>query len=80
MSNCCSQCKYNVKGKTGETACPFNYLYWNFVDKHRESFIENGRVSLMVNAYDKKTENEKQEIYLSAIKFIKDLPMKRSQP
>lgn len=70
MSNCCSQCKYNVKEKTGETACPFNYLYWNFIDKHRESFTENGRVSMMVTTYDKKTEKEKQEIHLSASKFI----------
>ncbi len=73
MSNSCSQCKYNVKEKTGETACPFNYLYWNFVDKHRESFTENGRVSLMVNAYDKKAENERQEIHQSAIKFINEI-------
>ncbi len=70
MSNCCSQCKYDVKEKVGETACPFNYLYWNFVDQHRESFAENGRVSLMVNSYDKKPEHEKQEIRQSAINFI----------
>ncbi len=70
MSNSCSQCKYDVKEKTGENACPFNYLYWNFIDEHRESFIENGRVSLMVNSYDKKPENEKQEIRQSAINFI----------
>ena len=70
MSNCCSQCKYDVKEKIGETACPFNYLYWNFVDEHRQSFSENGRVSLMVNSYDKKPEQEKQEIRQSAINFI----------
>lgn len=70
MSNCCSQCKYDVKQKVGEKACPFNYLYWHFVDQHRESFAENGRVSLMVNAYDKKLEDEKQAIRDSATKFI----------
>ncbi|MCY7331514.1 MAG: cryptochrome/photolyase family protein, partial [Pseudanabaena sp. CAN_BIN31] len=70
MSNCCSQCKYDVKQKTGEKACPFNYLYWHFVDQHRESFAENGRVSLMVNVYDKKLEDEKQAIRDSATKFI----------
>ena len=72
MSNCCSQCKYDVKEKIGETACPFNYLYWNFVDQHRESFAENGRVSLMVNSYDKKPESEKQAIRESATKFINE--------
>ncbi|MGL5034082.1 MAG: cryptochrome/photolyase family protein [Microcystaceae cyanobacterium] len=73
MSNCCPQCKYNVKEKVGETACPFNYLYWHFVDRHRDSFAENGRVSLMVNVYEKKSENEKQAISESAIKFINGL-------
>ncbi|MBD2179056.1 cryptochrome/photolyase family protein [Pseudanabaena sp. FACHB-1998] len=73
MSNCCSQCQYDVKEKTGEKACPFNYLYWNFIDQHRESFAENGRVSLMVNAYDKKSESEQQAIRESSLKFIQSL-------
>jgi deoxyribodipyrimidine photolyase-related protein len=73
MSNHCSQCKYDVKEKTGEKACPFNYLYWNFIDQHRESFAENGRVSLMVNAYNKKTESDKQAIRESSLKFIQSL-------
>jgi deoxyribodipyrimidine photolyase-related protein len=73
MSNCCSQCKYDVKQKTGEAACPFNYLYWNFVDQHRESFIENGRISLMVNAYEKKSQDEKQAIQDSSINFTNNL-------
>lgn len=73
MSNCCSQCKYDVKEKVGDRACPFNYLYWHFVDQHRESFAENGRVSLMVNSYHKKPEVEKQAIRESATKFISQI-------
>lgn len=73
MSDCCSQCKYDVKQKTGSSACPFNYLYWNFVDQHRDSFVENGRVSLMTNVYEKKTEDEKLAIRESSIHFIMNL-------
>ncbi|PZO39870.1 MAG: cryptochrome/photolyase family protein [Pseudanabaena frigida] len=73
MSDCCSQCKYDVTQKTGEAACPFNYLYWNFVNEHRKSFIDSGRVSLMVSAYDKKPEDEKLSISQSAIQFIRNL-------
>ena len=73
MSNCCSQCKYDVKQKIGSSACPFNYLYWNFVDQHRDSFAENGRVSLMTNVYEKKTEDEKLAIRESSIHFTKNL-------
>lgn len=73
MSNCCSQCKYDVKQKIGSSACPFNYLYWHFVDQHRDSFLENGRVSLMTNVYEKKTEDEKQAIRDSSTHFIMNL-------
>ncbi len=74
MSNCCSQCVYDVKQKTGDKACPFNYLYWNFIDRYRVDFMENGRVSLMVSMYDKKTKEEKEEINRSALSFIDRLP------
>jgi len=74
MSNCCSQCHYDVKQKTGESACPFNYLYWHFIDRFREDFKENGRVSLMVSMFDKKSEAEKEEIKRSALEFINQLP------
>lgn len=80
MSNCCSQCKYDVKQKTGSSACPFNYLYWNFIDRHRDSFAENGRVSLMTNLYEKKTEDEKVAIRESSILFIDNLKRSNSNP
>ncbi len=73
MSNCCAQCKYDVKVKTGDRACPFNYLFWHFVDTHRQDFMENGRVSLMANMYDAKPEVEKAEIYSSSQIFIHNL-------
>lgn len=73
MSDHCRNCTYDVKQKTGEKACPFNYLYWNFVDTYRQDFAENGRVSLMANMYDQKSEAEKQEIKASAQAFIQNL-------
>jgi len=48
-------------------------LYWHFVDQHRESFAENGRVSLMVSTYGKKPDSEKQLIRDSALKFMATL-------
>ena len=74
MSDCCKTCAYDVKQKTGEKACPLNYLYWNFVNKHREVFNENGRVSFMVNMFDKKGDQEKAEISTQSEKFISSLP------
>lgn len=76
MSNYCSSCAYNVKEKLGEKACPFNYLYWNFVAKHQDVFSQNGRVGFMVNTYNKKSSDEKEEIRLQSQEFIDKLERK----
>jgi deoxyribodipyrimidine photolyase-related protein len=73
MSNYCRSCKYSITKKTGEKACPFNYLYWHFVDQQREAFEENGRVGFMVNMYEKKSDQNKKEIRESAQNFIESL-------
>jgi deoxyribodipyrimidine photolyase-related protein len=58
MSNYCKDCHYNVKHKTEEDACPFNSLYWNFLDDKREFFKDNNRMSMMMSLLDK-MDNEK---------------------
>ncbi|GAB5409883.1 MAG: cryptochrome/photolyase family protein [Balneolaceae bacterium] len=73
MSNYCKSCSYSVKEKTGESACPFNYLYWNFIDEQRETFSGNGRSNFMVNMFDKKSTEEKLEIKNSSIGFIENV-------
>lgn len=73
MSNYCSSCEYSITKKTGEKACPFNYLYWNFVDEQHEAFEQSGRTSFMVNTYEKKSEEEKRAIKKSAEEFLDHL-------
>ncbi len=48
MSNYCKPCVYNPKLRTGETACPFTTLYWDFLDRHKEAFAKNHRMSQQV--------------------------------
>ena len=45
MSTYCKGCAYNPKLRVGETACPFTTLYWDFLDRHREDFAKNHRMS-----------------------------------
>lgn len=73
MSNYCRGCEYSVSKKTGEDACPFNYLYWNFIDKQRETFAANGRSNFMVNMFDKKSDEDKQAIIESSDNFLQHL-------
>ncbi|MGK7371120.1 MAG: cryptochrome/photolyase family protein [Candidatus Halalkalibacterium sp. M3_1C_030] len=73
MSDYCKECHYSISKKTGEGACPFNYLYWNFVDEQREAFEESGRNSFMVNMYEKKSDEDKQAIKESTENFLLQL-------
>lgn len=73
MSDYCKDCHYSISKKTGEGACPFNYLYWNFVSEQREAFEESGRNSFMVNMYEKKSDENKQAIKDSTENFLRQL-------
>lgn len=53
MSNYCKDCHYNVKDKTGENACPFNSLYWNFLAEKQEHFKNNQRMNMMMSVLKK---------------------------
>jgi deoxyribodipyrimidine photolyase-related protein len=48
MSNYCNSCIYNPKLRTGEVACPFTTLYWDFLDRHKETFVRNHRMGQQV--------------------------------
>ncbi|MDR5591081.1 cryptochrome/photolyase family protein [Christiangramia sp. SM2212] len=70
MSNYCGNCHYKVSKKTGEDSCPFNSLYWNFLDSNRENFEGNQRMNMMLSLLDKKDSREMDEIRERAKKII----------
>ncbi|MCP9201423.1 cryptochrome/photolyase family protein [Gramella sp. GC03-9] len=72
MSNYCSNCHYDVKKKTEENACPFNSLYWNFLDSKREEFADNQRMNMMMSLLDKKNPDEMDKIRKRAAQIIKE--------
>lgn len=45
MTNFCSDCPLNPTKRVGEDACPFTAGYWYFLDKHRDRFRTNHRMS-----------------------------------
>jgi deoxyribodipyrimidine photolyase-related protein len=53
MSDYCRHCAYDSKARTGETACPFNFFYWDFLDRHREKLTRQGRVSFILKNLDR---------------------------
>lgn len=48
MTQSCKGCAYDPKKRVGENACPFTTLYWDFLDRHRDAFVKNHRMSQQV--------------------------------
>jgi deoxyribodipyrimidine photolyase-related protein len=62
MSNYCGQCRYDPKQATGEDACPFTTLYWDFLDRHHDRFENNRRMTLQLRNLERKSDDERKEI------------------
>ncbi len=58
MGNYCTSCHYDPDGKTGETACPFNALYWNFLAEKKPQLKSNPRMGMMYRLLEKKDGEE----------------------
>lgn len=70
MSNYCKNCKYNVKEKVGPEACPFNYLYWDFVQRNRDTLSSNHRMRMIYATLDKMKAETLEQITHDARAFI----------
>ena len=79
MSDYCGDCRYRVQDRTGKDACPFNYLYWAFVDREQEQLKKNHRMSFMLKTWEKKSDDEKKEIRRLAGTFIDSLEPYKAQ-
>jgi deoxyribodipyrimidine photolyase-related protein len=75
MSNYCGDCFYDVKDKLGEKACPFNSLYWNFLDDKREHFAKNQRMSMMLALLNKMQPEELSKIKEKAQHIIENMDL-----
>jgi deoxyribodipyrimidine photolyase-related protein len=42
-----------VNKSTEDDACPFNSLYWHFIDRHRDDFANNPRMGMMYRNWDR---------------------------
>lgn len=73
MSDYCGSCHYDVKAKTGPTACPFNLLYWRFIGTHREGLRSNPRMKRMVDLWDGFDVARREAIMREAESFLAGL-------
>ena len=73
MSDYCKNCSFDVKAKNGAKACPFNYLYWDFLVRHEARLRRNPRMAQMYRTYDKLADDRKLAIAQDAKRFLSNL-------
>jgi len=62
QGNHCKQCRYNPGKTTGEDACPYNSLYWSFIDRNEQRLSTNARMGLILGNWRKRDPLEKQAV------------------
>ena len=73
MSTYCKKCDYKVAVKNGPTACPFNYLYWDFLMRNAETLSNNPRMGMPYRTLAKMDDVKKQTIVSDAKLFLENL-------
>lgn len=73
MSNYCEKCPYDPDVMTGERACPFNALYWDFMVRHDDKFRGNPRMPYVFSTWDKFTPEKQQAIRAQAATTIQKM-------
>jgi deoxyribodipyrimidine photolyase-related protein len=70
MSDYCKHCAYDVGEKSGDKSCPFNYLYWAFLHRHRDRFGKNPRMAQMYRTWMRLSDDRRQATLDSAEAFL----------
>lgn len=73
MSDYCGSCRYSPRIKTGEGACPFNPLYWDFMVRHRERLAANPRIGRIYGTWDRLGPDRQAEYLASAAAILDQL-------
>ncbi|MFY0623414.1 MAG: cryptochrome/photolyase family protein [Pelagimonas sp.] len=73
MSNYCGSCKYKPSVRNGPKACPFNYLYWDFIGRNDGKLRGNPRLGFMYNSLDRMSDEKRQAIQDDSRRFFKTL-------
>jgi deoxyribodipyrimidine photolyase-related protein len=66
MSNHCRSCRFDPALSTGETACPFTTLYWDFLARHRASLAKNPRMLTQLKNLERLGDGALREIRAQA--------------
>lgn len=73
MSNYCKGCRYKPTKKNGPDACPFNYLYWDFLIRNYDALRNNQRLAMIYKTLERMDEEKINAIKEDSRRFLKAL-------
>jgi deoxyribodipyrimidine photolyase-related protein len=73
MSDYCKGCRFNVNKKSGADACPFNYLYWDFLLRNKDKLKNNPRLAMIYRTAEKMSAEQLSDMRKSAASFLEEL-------
>lgn len=73
QGNHCKQCAYSPARTTGEGACPYNSLYWHFIDRNLESLRGNPRMGLVVRNWERRAPQDREAVIAWAEQELESL-------
>lgn len=79
MSDYCGDCRFNHKARTGADACPYNYLYWNFLLRFEKQLRANPRMGPNVLGLKHLDAAERERVQAQANEFLQTLSLPLSK-
>ncbi|GAA5483292.1 cryptochrome/photolyase family protein [Haloferula sargassicola] len=72
MSNYCKGCPFDPAKRTGDQACPFTTLYWDFLLRNQPQLEGNPRMSMQLRNLQRISDEEKSAIHDQADRLRAD--------
>ncbi len=66
MSPHCKGCRYDPAQRSGDRACPFTTLYWDFLMRHEATLAKNPRMALQVRNLARMDAAQRREVVTRA--------------
>ncbi|MFW5661628.1 MAG: cryptochrome/photolyase family protein [Oceanicaulis sp.] len=73
MSDHCKGCSYSVSKKNGDKACPFNYLYWNFLIENEAKLRGNHRLGMIYKTLERMGDEKTSAVREDSRRFFKEI-------
>lgn len=77
ISDHCSKCTYDHTQRHGPDACPFNFLYWNFLDRHRERLRPFPRMEKALHFLGERSREDLDQCARESVRFLGEIGMTR---